>query len=51
MGMKDEIGNDLKNTSVDYVHSIVNATISSAPLIGSVASEIFSMVIASPLEK
>ncbi len=51
MGMKDELENDLKNTSVDYVHSIVNATISSAPLIGSVASEIFSMVIASPLEK
>jgi len=51
MGMKDEFENDLKNMSGDYVHSIVNAAISSAPLVGSAASEIFSMVIASPLEK
>lgn len=51
MGIKDEIEVDLKNTSGDYVHSTVNAAISSIPALGSVASEIFNMVIVAPLEK
>ena len=51
MGMKDEMENELKNTYGDYAHSVVNAAISSIPAFGSVASEIFNMVIATPLEK
>lgn len=51
MGMKDEMENDLKNTSGDYVHAVANAAISSIPLGGSIASEIFNMVIATPIEK
>lgn len=51
MGIKDEIMVDLKNTSGDYVHSTVNAVISSMPVLGSAASEIFNMVIVAPLEK
>ena len=51
MKMKDEIEKDLKNTSSDYIHSVANAAISSIPVFGSVASEIFNMVIASPIEK
>lgn len=51
MGMKDEMKNDLENTCGDYAHSVVNAAVSSIPVFGSVASEIFNMVIATPLEK
>ena len=51
MGMKDEMENELKNTYGDYAHSVVNAAVSSIPVLGSAASEIFNMVIATPLEK
>lgn len=51
MGMKDEMENELKNTHGDYAHSVVNAVVSSIPVLGSAASEIFNMVIATPLEK
>lgn len=51
MGMQDEMDNDLRSTSGDYIHSITNAAISSIPIVGSVASEIFNMVIVTPLEK
>ncbi len=51
MGMKDEMENELVNTYGDYAHSVVNAAVSSIPVFGSAASEIFNMVIATPLEK
>lgn len=51
MKIKDAVEKDLKNTSGDYVHSVVNAAVSSIPIFGSAASEIFNMVIASPIEK
>lgn len=51
MGIKDEMENELKNTYGDYAHSVVNAAVSSIPVLGSAASEIFNMVIATPLEK
>lgn len=51
MGIKDEIENELKNTHEDYAHSVVNAAVSSIPVLGSAASEIFNMVIVTPLEK
>lgn len=51
MGMKDEMENELENTYGDYAHSVVNAAVSSIPVFGSAASEIFNMVIATPLEK
>lgn len=51
MKIKDEVEKDLKNTGDDYVHSVTNAAISSIPVFGSAVSEIFNMVIASPIEK
>ncbi len=51
MGIKNEIEGELKKTSGDYVHSAVNVAVSSIPVFGSAASEIFNMVIVAPLEK
>lgn len=51
MALREDMQNDFKSTNSDYAHSMVNATISSLPVVGSFASEIFNMVISSPLEK
>lgn len=51
MGLREEMQNDFKSTKGDYVHSMLNAAISTLPVAGSFASEIFNMVISTPLEK
>lgn len=51
MGLREEMENDFKNTSSDYAHSMVNVALSSLPIAGSFVSEIFNMVISTPLEK
>jgi hypothetical protein len=51
MGLREDMQNDFKSTKGDYAHSMVNAAISTLPVAGSFASEIFNMVIFTPLEK
>lgn len=45
------IKTELKNTGGDVAHAVVSGVLSCAPFIGGAASEIFNLILASPLEK
>jgi hypothetical protein len=49
--MSDNIEKDLKITTGDIVHTIVKAGIGSVPVVGTAASELFNLVLTSPVEK
>lgn len=49
--MRDELEKDFKSTKGDVAYSATNAVLSSIPILGSAVSEIFNLVLASPLEK
>lgn len=51
MSLKHDIENDLRNSKGDYACAATNAVLSSISGVGSIASEIFKMVISSPIEK
>jgi hypothetical protein len=49
--MSDNIEKDMKNSIGDVAHGVVNAGLGSIPIVGSFASELFNLVLTSPVEK
>jgi hypothetical protein len=49
--MSDNIQKDLQDTAGDIAYTVVKAGLSSVPIVGGVASELFSMVLTAPVEK
>lgn len=46
-----DLKKDLQNSTGDYVHSLIKTGLSSVPVIGGVASELFSFLLSPPISK
>lgn len=49
--MSNDIEKDMKNSVGDVLHAAVSAGLGSVPIVGSIASELFNLVLTSPVEK
>ncbi len=48
--MNDNIRKDLRNTAGDVIHTVISTGLESVPFVEAMASELFNLVLTSPVE-